>query len=92
MEIVKCLCFNSLNLGMEKDCNECGNAFILKKKYQDRLIFIEPDKYICMDCYDERVNSEYRILSGIYLCVNSKCARNRMAFSDFCEICDREFL
>ena len=36
------------NLGMEKDCNECGNAFILKKKYQDRLIFIEPDKYICM--------------------------------------------
>lgn len=77
---------------MEKDCYECGNHFVVKKKDENTLLFKEPDIYICMECYEERINSEYRIANGSYLCSNSKCARNRIAFSNFCEICDREFI
>lgn len=77
---------------MEKDCYECGNHFVVKKKDENTLLFKEPDIYICMECYEERINSEYRIANGSYLCSNSKCVRNRIAFSNFCEICDREFI
>jgi len=77
---------------MEKECVECGNHFNLKKKDYDKLLFSEPDDFICLGCFDERMNSEYRLYNGVHLCVNSKCARNKMVFSNFCEICDREFL
>ena len=53
---------------MEKDCNECGNHFVVKKKDENALLFKEPDIYICMECYEERINSEYRIANGSYLC------------------------
>lgn len=77
---------------MEKICYECENPFIVKKKDEKILLFKEPDQFICMECYEERINSEYRITNGSYLCSNSKCARNKIAFSNFCEICDREFI
>lgn len=77
---------------MEKECFECGNNFVLKKREESKLIFKEPDHYICNECFDERINSEYRILNGSYLCSNLECVRNKLAFSNFCEICDREFL
>jgi hypothetical protein len=77
---------------MEKECCECGNNFVVRKKDESILLFKEPDDYICLNCYEERINSEYRILNGSYLCSNSKCARNKIAFSNFCEICDREFI
>jgi hypothetical protein len=77
---------------MEKECIECGNEFIVSKKDIQKLIFREPDDYICMECYEERITSEHRISNGAYLCLNSKCVRNKMAFSNYCEICDRSFL
>lgn len=77
---------------METICYDCKDTFKFKTSEKKKLIFREPDEYICHSCYEQRLNCEFRIYEGIYLCSNSDCVRNKMAFSNFCEICDRNFI
>lgn len=77
-------------------CCLCDCEFRLSKKpaVQEKLLFKEhhnDKEYICEQCYEERLTSDYRIVEGQYLCINKECVRNRMAFSNFCDICDRGF-
>jgi len=80
-------------------CFNCDNEFSLPKGQikRDELYFKKnpvSDKklYICLECYDNRMNSEYRIIDGDIMCANRSCVRNSMAFSIYCEVCENEYL
>lgn len=74
-------------------CSLCENEFILPKssKQLDKLIFSENEgflKYMCLDCYNERSNADFRYHNGHLLCNAKGCGRNAMSFSNFCFKCD----
>lgn len=77
------------------NCLICGNDFKSPRgteNKENQFLTTDPDTdkslYMCKDCYLTRSESEYRIHEGEHLCNTAKCARNAMAFSKFCEICE----
>ena len=74
-------------------CVLCDNEFSLPKSHHavDKLIFSEDGdetQYMCVDCYNERSDSDFRYHDGHLLCAKDGCGRNAMSFSKFCFKCD----
>jgi hypothetical protein len=78
------------------ECIICECEFQLSQSKKKRINQYhsstkEGDKnYMCEDCFLERANSEYRMHNGTMLCAKVGCARNCMALSKYCEICENE--
>lgn len=73
---------------------ECDFKLTQSEKKRERIYHSDDPKtgkprYMCDGCYSERINSEFRIIDGVSLCANSGCARNAMALSKYCEICEQ---
>lgn len=79
---------------MEVNCCECGSDFNLTKRNEEKLLFRQyndESEYICPQCHDERLDSEFRIHDGHYMCIAENCVRNRIALSNYCEFCSQKY-
>ena len=91
------LCVNQF-LVIMSICFLCQEEFTTPKsqKKKDKLYFLttkEGNKeYICDDCHYDRSNCDFRMIDGEQLCSTFNCARNSMAFSKYCDVCEQKKL